>query len=174
MRRPTEAYRISLFTVLGAFMSLFNTLNTGATGLSTNTTSLSVIGDNIANINTVGFKGGSARFADMLPADIPGLGGTNQVGTGARNGHVATNFGQGSLEGTGSVLDMGITGSGFFAVSSGENTYYTRDGSFYMDSDGYITNSGGLRLQGYQSSKSGDLTTLLYYQGYKASEFVED
>jgi len=142
-------------------MSLFNTLNTGATGLSTNTTNLSVIGDNIANINTVGFKSGRARFADMMPGDIPGIGQTYQVGTGARNGHVATNFGQGSLEGTGSVLDMGITGDGFFAVSSGESTYYTRDGSFYMDTEGYITSAGGLRLQGYQSSKEGDLTTLL-------------
>ena len=142
-------------------MSLFNTLNTGASGLSVNTTSLSVIGDNIANINTVGFKGSQARFADMLPASVPGLGQTYQVGTGARSGQVATNFGQGSLQGSGSVLDMGITGNGFFAVSSGENTYYTRDGSFYMDNEGYIVNGGGLRLQGYQSSEKGDLTTLL-------------
>lgn len=141
-------------------MSLFNTLNTGASGLAVNSTNLGVIGDNIANINTIGFKGSRARFADMLPADIAGLGGINQVGTGARNGHVSTSFGQGSLEATSSALDMGITGDGFFALSSGEGTYYTRDGTFYMDADGYIVSAGGLRLQGYQATDS-QLTTLL-------------
>jgi flagellar hook protein FlgE len=141
-------------------MSLFNTLNTGATGLSVNSTNLSVIGDNIANINTVGFKGGRARFADMMPTGITGLGGSNQVGMGAQVGGVATSFGQGSIENTGSVLDMAISGNGFFALSTGENTYYTRDGTFYMDADGYIVSAGGLRLQGYQAS-GGDLTTIV-------------
>ncbi len=141
-------------------MSLFNTLNTGASGLSVNSTNLGVIGDNIANINTIGFKGSRARFADMMPADIYGLGGINQVGTGSRNGQVATSFGQGSLEASSSVLDMGISGKGFFALSTGENTYYTRDGTFYMDTEGYIVSAGGLRLQGYQAT-DGELTTLL-------------
>ena len=141
-------------------MSLFNTLSTGASGLSVSTSSMAVIGDNIANINTIGFKSSRASFADLLPADVGGLGGTSQVGVGARMAGVSTSYAQGSLQGSSSALDMAISGGGFFMVSSGEADYYTRDGSFYMDTEGYLVNSTGLRLQGYGAT-DGDLTSIV-------------
>ena len=128
-------------------MSLFGTLNTGASGLGTSSTSMSVIGDNIANINTVGFKGSRASFEDMLPNMIGG----NQLGTGSSVSGTQTLFGQGSLSSSSSALDMAISGKGFFQVSSGDQDFYTRDGSMYMDNDGYIVNGSGYRLQGYNA-----------------------
>lgn len=131
-------------------MALFSTLGTGASGLTVSSDNLSVIGDNIANINTVGFKGCRASFADMMPQMIGGLGTTATVGRGALLMGVDTLFGQGSLESTGNALDMAINGSGLFQVANGNEHYYTRDGSFQMDNEGYIVNGLGMRLQGFQ------------------------
>ena len=139
-------------------MSLFGTLNTGASGLGVSSTSMSVIGDNIANINTTGFKGSRASFADLVPNTLGGLNGQNQLGGGAGLASTMTLFGQGNLAGSDSALDMGISGKGFFQVNDGQNAYYTRDGAMYMDADGYVTNSQGLKLQGY-NAYGGDLTS---------------
>ena len=141
-------------------MSLFNTLSTGASGLSVSTSSMAVIGDNIANINTIGFKGNTASFADLMPANVGGLGGSSQIGVGARLNGVSTSYAQGSLQGSSSVLDMAVSGGGFFTVSSGESDYYTRDGSFFMDNEGFLVNGSGLRLQGYGAT-GGDLTSMV-------------
>ena len=138
-------------------MGLFGTLNTGATGLSATSTAMGVIGDNIANINTTGFKGGRADFASMIPNTIGSLGGAQQMGSGAGLSQVRALFGQGTLNGTGSALDMAITGNGFFQVSDGEQDYYTRDGSFFLDKAGYVTTSGGLRVQGYSALSDGTI-----------------
>ena len=100
-------------------MALFGTLNTGASGLTATSTAMSVIGDNIANINTTGFKGSRADFASMIPNSIGGLGGAQQLGTGAGLSQVRAMFGQGSLQQTGSALDMAVTGNGFFQVNDG-------------------------------------------------------
>ncbi len=131
-------------------MALFSTLGTGASGLTVSSDNLSVIGDNIANINTVGFKGSRASFADMMPQMVGGLGTTATVGRGSMLMSVDTLFGQGSLQSTGNALDMAINGSGLFQVASGQERYYTRDGSFQMDDEGYVVNGLGMRLQGYQ------------------------
>jgi len=139
-------------------MSLFGTLNTGASGLGVSSTSMSVIGDNIANINTTGFKGTRASFADLVPNGIGGLNGQNQLGGGAGLASTMTLFGQGSVSSSDSALDMAISGKGFFQVADGANNYYTRDGAFYMDSDGYVTTASGLKLQGYNAF-DGDLTS---------------
>ncbi|HJN75505.1 MAG TPA: flagellar hook protein FlgE [Myxococcota bacterium] len=139
-------------------MSLFGTLNTGASGLGVSSTSMSVIGDNIANINTTGFKGTRASFADLIPNGIGGLNGQNQLGGGAGLASTMTLFGQGSVSSSDSALDMAISGKGFFQVNDGDNSYYTRDGAFYMDADGFLTTSSGLRLQGY-NAYDGDLTS---------------
>ena len=140
-------------------MSLFNTLNTGAAGLGVSSVNLSVIGDNIANINTVGYKGSSARFADLLPESVGGLGGSYQIGRGSRLAAMSTTFSQGALNATGSALDLAITGNGFFQVSGEGGDYYTRDGSFFLDESGFMVNSQGMKVQGF-TANDGSLTTL--------------
>ena len=131
-------------------MSLFSTMNVSASGLSVSATSLGVIGDNIANVNTVGFKGSRATFADLMPQSIGGLAGTGQVGTGSTLNEIATMFGQGAITSTGNVNDFAISGDGFFALRGDNGTYYTRNGAFSKDAEGFL-NLAGLRLQGYQA-----------------------
>ncbi len=133
-------------------MSLLNNLSTASSGLGVSSTSMSVIGDNIANLNTVGFKGSRASFGDLLPNDVSGLSGISSIGQGAATDNVTVMFGQGALESTGNALDMAINGGGFFMVQDGEEMYYTRAGEFYLDSDGNIVNSAGLSLQGYTAT----------------------
>lgn len=132
-------------------MSLFNTLNTGASGMGASSTTLSVIGDNIANIGTTGFKSSSASFADSFPNMVGSLGGSAQIGTGSGLGGIALDFSQGTLVRSSSAIDVAVIGTGFFQVSDGSESFYTRDGSFHLDADGYIVNGAGLRLQGYEA-----------------------
>lgn len=133
-------------------MSLFNTLNTGASGLGVNSAALSVIGDNIANAQTTGFKSGSATFADMIPESVNGLGGPQTIGRGASLSGVASTFAQGSINSSSGALDMALNGRGFFAVNNGNERYFTRDGSFRMDKDNFVVNAAGMRLQGFQAN----------------------
>jgi flagellar hook protein FlgE len=132
-------------------MSLFNTLRTGASGLGVSGTSLGVIGDNIANLNTTGFKRSRANFADLIPVGTIGLSGPQQIGRGAATSTISSQMSQGALSGTGNALDVAINGRGFFQVSNGADSYYTRDGSFGIDADGFMVNQTGLRLQGYNA-----------------------
>jgi flagellar hook protein FlgE len=132
-------------------VSLFNTLNTGAAGMGASSTSLSVIGDNIANIGTVGFKGSTASFADSFPTSVAGRGGIAQIGSGAALGDIAVDYGQGTLQQSASAIDVAIVGQGFFQVAAGDEHYYTRDGSFHIGADSFVVNAAGLRLQGYQA-----------------------
>lgn len=145
-------------------MSLFNTLSTGASGLGAASTSLAVIGDNIANIGTYGFKGSNATFADSFPNYVSGLGGVAQVGSGARFGDSAVDFAQGTIAATASAIDVAIVGNGFFEVSDGQNNMFSRDGSFHLDLNNTLVNTQGLAVQGYQAlngvvtSTVGDIT----------------
>ena len=132
-------------------MSLFNTLQTGASGLGVSGASLGVIGDNIANLNTTGFKRGRANFADMLPQGMFGMAGPQQLGRGAAVNNIMTQHTQGALMGTGSSLDVAISGRGFFQVNNGDESFYTRDGSFGLDAQGFMVTPGGFRLQGYNA-----------------------
>jgi flagellar hook protein FlgE len=133
-------------------MSLFNTLRTGASGLSVSGASLGVIGDNIANLNTTGYKRNRANFADMLPSGAFGMSGPQQMGRGAALNSISTQYSQGALQGSGSSLDIAISGQGFFQVNSGDESFYTRDGAFGLDVDGFMVTPGGYRLQGYGAS----------------------
>jgi flagellar hook-basal body protein len=120
-------------------MSLFNMLSTGASGMGASSTNLSVIGDNIANIGTTAFKGSTATFGDNFPNVVQSsLNGIAQVGTGARLADVAMDFSQGSRNVTSSPIDVAILGQGFFQVASGDEMFYTRDGSFHLDVDNYV------------------------------------
>lgn len=132
-------------------MSLFGTLRTGASGLGVSGASLGVIGDNIANLNTTGYKRNNASFADMMPEGVFGLGGPAQLGRGATNLTIGSQFTQGSLNGSGNALDMALNGNGWFKLSSGTEDFYSRDGSFGVDVDGFMVNAMGYRVQGYNA-----------------------
>ena len=141
----------------------------GVSGLQTHQTRLDVIGNNIANVNTLGFKAGRVTFQDQLSQTLRSsarpsttVGGQNpsQVGLGVALGTVDTLQTQGNLQTTGKSTDLAIQGNGFFLVSSGGNTYYTRDGSFDLDSNGVMVNpASGLKLLGYLADSSGTVDT---------------
>lgn len=149
---------------------MFKSLYSGVSGLSANLTNLDVIGNNIANSNTVGFKSGRVTFSEMLTQTIRsasrpvsgGLGGTNpqQVGLGTRVGSIDTNFNQGNFQTTGKKTDLAIQGNGFFMLSDGNSRTYTRAGVFGLDSANYLVSpSTGLKVQGVMADESGVLGT---------------
>ncbi|MDD2763098.1 MAG: flagellar hook-basal body complex protein [Opitutaceae bacterium] len=140
-------------------MSLIGTLTSGVSALKSFTQGLEVIGNNIANVNTTGFKSSKATFADSfsntLRGSAPSNGSTSnqaplQVGTGVQISGITANFGQGALTSTGNTTDLAISGGGFFIVkdaASGQQ-YATRDGEFRIDDQGYLVNPQGYRVQG--------------------------
>lgn len=132
-------------------MSLFSTLGTGASGMSASSSTLAVIGDNIANVGTTGFKSGRAFQVDMYPGQLGSTSGPAQLGRGVMLGGIGTSFAQGAIQNTGGVLDMAVVGNGLFPVSKGGESFFTRDGSFQLDRDGFVVNLSGGRLQGYQA-----------------------
>ena len=130
-------------------MSLFSNLRTSSSGLLVASTSMSVIGDNIANVNTIGFKRGHASFADSFPVDVSYVHGPISIGTGAYIGKTTSEFSQGAIQISNNNLHLAISGNGFFTVGEDSAKYYTRNGEFFLDNDGFIVSPGGLRLQGY-------------------------
>jgi flagellar hook protein FlgE len=143
-------------------------LNSGISGLQGFQTAMSVVGNNIANISTTGYKSQSASFENSLLQNLggataptqTGLGGTNplQMGGGVKMGSVDAFFGQGSLQTTGNTTDMAIQGPAFFAVSDGSQQFYTRDGAFSLDANGnLVMPANGLVLQGLNADSNGDI-----------------
>ncbi|MEK7773026.1 MAG: flagellar hook protein FlgE [Deltaproteobacteria bacterium] len=134
-------------------------LYTGISGLNANMDKLSVIGNNIANVNTIGFKGSRVTFGDVLSQTLSGGSGTSQIGLGVEMTSIQKMFNQGAFETTSSTLDLAVSGNGFFIVEDSvlNTNYYTRAGQFETDKDGYIVNPEGLRLQGYMANSSGVL-----------------
>ncbi len=132
-------------------MSITSALFTGVSGLVNNGEAMNVIGNNIANVNTVGFKSARTLFSDMLSAN---MGNNSQIGRGVQIQKVDNVFGQSSFETTESVTDLAIQGTNFFALgapgSTGAQTatssYYTRAGAFRVDKDGFLTNPDGFRV----------------------------
>ncbi|MFK0314267.1 flagellar hook protein FlgE [Pseudomonas sp. NPDC090233] len=131
--------------------------NIGLSGLYAANKQLDVTGNNIANVNTTGFKSSRAEFADVY-AGANRLGvGKNQVGNGVRLAAVSQQFTQGDVNTTGNVLDMGIQGQGFFVLSDNGSRVYTRAGAFQADKDNFVVTSDGLRLQGYAADSTGKI-----------------
>jgi flagellar hook protein FlgE len=128
-------------------MGIFNSMNVGLTGLLSHSQAMGTIGDNIANVNTAGFKHSRANFSSMLRGSMLGS------NSGSRIENTQQMFGQGDLEITGNVLDMAVGGDGFFIVrGNGDNAdvnYYTRSGQFSVDNDGTLVNQQGMAVQGY-------------------------
>ncbi|WP_457572088.1 flagellar hook protein FlgE [Desulfovulcanus sp.] len=133
-------------------MGLSAALYSGTSGLRAHGEAMSVIGNNIANVSTVGFKGSRMHFEDALSQEITTAAGVGQVGRGVGVGAVLTDFAQGSLETTTEATDLAIGGNGFFVVSpKGEEVaYYTRAGNFRFDKDGYLVDPHGYVLQGWE------------------------
>jgi len=142
-------------------MSISSSFYTGLSGLDTSSTAMQVIGDNIANLQTTGFKGSSVLFEDVLGAALSGVTGSNQTGAGAKVSTVDGNFTQGSLETTDVTTDIAINGKGFYAVKDANSSevYYTRAGHFVFDNQGYYVDPNGYRVQGYLYDTTG--TTLI-------------
>lgn len=130
-------------------MALIGTLTSGVSALKTFSQGLEVIGNNIANVNTTGYKSSKASFADTfsntLRAAASGSGDTSmEIGTGVQVSGITSNFTQGSLESTGKSTDLGISGNGYFVVQDGNGlNYATRDGSFHFDDSGNLVNAQG-------------------------------
>jgi len=131
--------------------------NIGLSGLYAANKQLDVTGNNIANVATTGFKSSRAEFEDVYSATKLGSG-SKTVGNGVRLSNVSQQFGQGDVNNTGNVLDMGIQGQGFFVLSNDGSLSYTRAGTFKTDKEGYITNSDGTsKLQGYGVDSNGKI-----------------
>ncbi|MBC8070952.1 MAG: flagellar hook protein FlgE [Deltaproteobacteria bacterium] len=142
-------------------MSIQSTMYTGAAGLGSHADAMGVIADNIANVNTVGFRASRANFSDVLGGIVAG----DNIGAGSRIGSVQTMFSQGSLLGTGNASDLAISGDGFFvvegAVNGIEGQYYSRAGQFRIDGDGFLVNADNLRVQGYGIDAGGTISASL-------------
>ena len=143
--------------------SLFSAVS----GLTNHQTRMDVIGDNIANVNTIGFKGSRVSFATgfsqlLQPADGPSetRGGRNgiEVGLGMRISSIDRVFEQGNFENTGNRTDLAVQGDGFFIVGDGDNRYFTRSGNFQLDADGALLAAGGrYHVLGRLADKNGQM-----------------
>lgn len=128
----------------------------GLSGLNGAAKSLDVIGNNIANASTVGFKGSQAQFADVYANSLNGAGG-NQAGIGTKVSQIAQQFTQGNIESSSNPLDIAINGAGFFRTTVAGATQYSRNGQFSLDKEGYMVNAQGAQLTGYQTGPTGNL-----------------
>lgn len=130
----------------------------GLSGLAASSNDLDVIGNNIANANTVGFKESTAQFADVYANTIATTV-NDQIGIGTQLSKVMQNFSQGSINTTGQALNVAINGTGFFQMSNNGAVTYSRNGVFQLDKNGYITNAQGLQLMGYAANAGGIVNT---------------
>lgn len=157
---------------------MMRSLYAGVSGLQNHQTRMDVIGNNVSNVNTTGFKKGRVQFQDMISQMIQGaarpreeIGGVNpkQVGLGMQVASIDTIHTQGSLQTTGVKSDVALQGAGFFVLRDGDQQLYTRDGSFGLDEEGMLVNpANGMRVQGWQA-QTVDGETLI-----NTSESVQD
>jgi len=131
---------------------------TSLSGLDAASKDLSVVGNNIANAATAGFKGSRAEFVDVFATTFSGVSG-NTPGSGVRVASVSQQFGQGNIEFTASNLDMAINGEGFFIVSDDGTDTYTRAGAFATDREGFVIDSSGRNLQVFPANNNGTFNT---------------
>mgnify|MGYP005850112053 FL=1 len=149
---------------------MLTSLYTGISGMNTNLNALTVVGNNISNVNTYGFKGSRMYFSDLFSQSMFGGSGG---GLGVTVESVTPSFTQGAFETTSNALDLAIEGNGFFVVRSEEGApFYTRAGAFNIDKDGYIVDSNGFYLQGYPADAFGNILTSLSSLRIEASSFA--
>lgn len=138
-------------------MGVLSSLYTGVSGLSAQGEALGVIGDNIANANTTGFKASRAEFQDIISKNLKGILGGNQIGRGVKIGAVNPILSQGNVDATEKTTDLAISGDGYFVLRGTDGETYTRDGSFHFDREGYLVSNDGQRVQGFQSDDKGKI-----------------
>jgi flagellar hook protein FlgE len=126
----------------------------GLSGLNASAKNLDVIGNNVANSGTVGFKASQAQFSDVYAASLAGGTGL-QAGIGTKVATIAQQFTQGNISTSNNPLDVAINGKGFFRVDQQGTIFYTRNGQFQLDKDGYIVTASGENLTGYAANASG-------------------
>lgn len=139
-------------------MGILSSFNTGVSGLQAAGSSMSVIGDNIANAGTTGYKGSRAEFQDMLSTSLKGIDGGDQIGSGAKMAHVRGKFTQGSVSRTETITDLALNGNGFFTIEAPFGRGYTRDGSFNFDKEGNMVNGDGHKVMGFGADEKGQIT----------------
>lgn len=145
-------------------MSLMKSLNSGVSGLRAFQTKMDVIGNNIANVDTTGFKSSRATFSEMLNQRIGSGGGSQsspqsgaQVGLGVRLAAIDRDFNQGGLQTTGRQTDLAIEGEGFFMVNEGTQPFLTRAGNFAFNRDGFFVDQAGRKVQGFNADSEGNI-----------------
>jgi len=149
---------------------MMRSLYSGVAGLQNHQVRMDVLGNNISNVNTTGFKKGRVNFQDLLYQQMSGaarpteeVGGVNpkEVGLGMMIASIDTIHTQGSLQTTGVGTDLAIQGQGFFVLKNGEKTFFTRAGAFGLDRDGTLVNpANGLRVQGWMAREVGGTTRI--------------
>ncbi|QJB57224.1 flagellar hook protein FlgE [Pseudodesulfovibrio sp. zrk46] len=146
-------------------MSITGSMYAGISGLQAQSEATSVVSNNLANSTTTGYKASTIEFEDVFYSTVNAGGSADQVGNGVSVASVNTDYSQGSYESTNSATDVAINGDGFYIVEDPDtgNTYYTRAGNFTFDTDGYLVDSHGNRVQGWEmddGSISGSLTDI--------------
>lgn len=129
----------------------------GLSGLNSSSKALEVLGNNIANANTVGFKSAEVHFSDIFANSLSGSG-ASQVGIGSAISGIQQTFSQGNVTATNNPLDISINGGGFFRMSQSGAVTYTRNGQFHLDNAGYIVNDQSSRLMGFPADATGTVT----------------
>ena len=129
----------------------------GLSGLNAASRNLDVIGNNIANASTVGFKGAATHFADVYAASLSG-GGASQVGIGVSPSAIVQQYTQGNITTTSNSLDIAINGNGFFRMSQDGAVTYSRNGQFHIDANGYLVNDTQDNVTGYIADAAGLIT----------------
>ena len=146
-------------------MSLYSAFYSGLSGLSTNANALNVIGNNLSNINTVGFKGSAMTFRDIFSSSLGGVstqgnGNPIQFGLGVQTNSVSQDFSQSSFQATGNALDMAIQGNGFFTLQTSDGRQvFSRAGNFTRNNGGYLVASDGASVMGWNRDNTGTVNT---------------
>jgi flagellar hook protein FlgE len=142
-------------------MGVLSSLYTGVSGLAAQGEALGVIGDNIANANTTGFKASRAEFQDIVAKSLKGILGGNQIGRGVKIGAVNPILIQCNVDATEKVTDLAIAGDGYFTLKGNDGESFTRDGSFKFDKEGYLVTNDYQRVQGFQADEKGTIQNKL-------------
>lgn len=142
-------------------MTISNSLYIGISGLLAHGDAIGIVGENIANTSTIGFKRARAVFSDLLGGEV----GTQRLGGGVRLGGSQTMWDQGTIAQTGNGLDVAINGGGMFVVKGNHagraGQFYTRDGRFQLDNQGFVVDARGLKLQGFGIDSQGNTATTI-------------
>ncbi len=142
-------------------MGILRSFNIGVSGLQATGQGMGVIGDNIANAGTTGFKSSRAEFQDVLAVSLKGIDGGDQFGAGVKLAHIKSLMTQGDISRTDSITDLAINGDGLFQVDAPFGKGYTRDGSLHFNKEGELVNGDGYRVNGFQANDEGEITNKL-------------